>query len=412
MRLRKLVKSFEFSEDNRRQVTLGPNVRLNPQGNRLELVEGASGFPLTADLYAKTRLTQPATAKRWIGFEAVDKQKKVANVAVTSTRYRLSNDGAAQLWWNGSAWAAAGAGQWNTEQEVAEHIADFDSQAIQVVINLRTTSADETPEVSEVKLLFESDLEWEQEYIARSVLPALREELRPIAEWAEDFAASTNTISLAGIETPYNIVGVDSVYNLTTDPQLRHPLAVASYNTTTKLVTLTAPTGAPAALLVRFTFEPEIMIVTSQDYTEISKVPAVCIESIVQNTHRPVEEPGPSVCNRFGDGSGWQIKEGYQADIDFTVKFVTDKVRDLDALSDELKRFFANRLLRARGQDEFFRVQALEEYSHQPTALQSELHSARLRARIFNAVFYVRDAVAVTATQRFNVAGGNVEFQV
>ncbi len=229
---------------------------------------------------------------------------------------------------------------------------------------------------------------------------------------AEAFTSPTSTISLAGIETPYNIAGVDSVYDLTADPQKRHPLSVASYNPTTKVVTLTAPTPGTATLLVRFAFEPEVMIITSQDWLEISKVPAVCIESIVQNTHRPVEEPGPSVCNRFGDGSGWQLKEGYQADIDFTVKFVADKVRDLDALADELKRFFANRLLRARGQDEFFRVQALEEYSHQTQALQSELHSARLRARIFNAVFYVRDAVAVTATQRFNVAGGNVEFQV
>ncbi len=412
MRLKKLVKSFEFCEDNRRQVVLGPGVRLNPKTNRLELVSGADGYATTADLYAKTRLTTPTSAKRWIGFEAVDKQKKVHGAVVTSTRYRLSSDGANALWWDGAAWSAAGAGQWNTEQEVAEHIAAFASQAVQVLINLATTDPSQTPELLEVKLLYESDLEWEAEYIARSLLPALREEVRPIATWIEEFAAPTSTISLARIETPYKINGIDAVYNLTTDPQRRSPLAVASYNPATKAVTLVSATPGPAKLLVRFYFEPAVMIVRSQDYVELSKVPAICIESIVQDTHRPVEEPGPSVCNRFGDGSGWQLKDGYQADIDFTVKFVTDKVADLDTLGDELKRFFANRLLRARGQDEFFRLQALEEYSHQPAALQSELHSARLRARIFNAVFYVRDAVAVTATQRFNVAGGNVAFTV
>jgi hypothetical protein len=409
MKLKKLVKAFEFLEDNRRQVTLGPSVRLNPQGHRLELVSGVTGFPLTADLYAKTRLTTPTTAKRWIGFEAVDKQKKRANVVVTSIAFRLSSDGSNQLWWNGAAWVAAAPGQWNTELEVAENIAAFNSQSVQVVINLKTTAPDQTPEVYAVKLLYESDIEFEAEYIARSLIPALREELRPIAEFAVDAAAPISTVDLKRIETPYKFAGVDSVYNLTSDPDRRAPLA-HSYNATTKVVTLTAP--ATGRVLVRFTFEPQVMILRSQDYEELSKVPAVCIESIVQDSHLPVEEPGPSVCNRFGDGAGWQLKDGYQADIDFTVKFVADKTRDLDTLGDALKTFFANRLLRARGQDEFLRVQALEEYSHQTSALQSELHSARLRARIFNAVFYVRDAVAVTATQRFDVAGGNVEFQV
>lgn len=411
MRLKKLVKSFEFVEENRRQITLGPSVRLNPQENRLELVN-TSGFPLTADLYAKTRLTTPSSAKRWIGFEAIDKQKKVNQLVVTSTRYRLSSNGTNQLWWNGTAWSAAAPGQWNTEQEVAENIANFVGQSIQVVINLATTDGGQTPEVYAVKLLYESDLEWEAEYIARSLLPAMREELRPIAMYALDVTTPTTAVDLKGVETPYDIVDVDSVYNLTTDPAKLAPLGVASYNPTTKVLTLAAATPAPARILVRFTYRPQIMIVRSQDYIELAKVPAVCIESIVQDTHKPVEEPGPSVCNRFGDGSGWQLKDGYQADIDFVVKFVTDKVADLDSLGDALKTFFANRLLRARGQDESFRLQALEEYSHQTQALQSELHSARLRARIFNAVFYIRDAVAVTATQRFNVAGGNVVFTV
>jgi hypothetical protein len=407
MRLKKLVKSFEFLEENRQQITLGPNVRLNPQENRIELRAGSNGYPTLADLYAKTRLTTPNTAKRWIGFEVVDRRPPG-----TAIKYRLSPDGLAEKWWNGSAWVNASPGQWNTELEVASNIATFASQPIQVVANLSTSDVDETPELYSIKLLYESDLEWEQEYVARSLLPALKEELRPIAQYMEDFTSPTTTVQLSKIKTPYEFVDVDSVYNVTADPDRLAPLTVASFDPSTKVLTLAVPTPSTARLLVRFTYKPLVAIVRSQEYTEVSKVPAVVIESIVQNTHKPVEEPGPSVCNRFGDGSGWQLKDGYQSDIDITIKFVTDKVGDLDALSDQLKQFFRNRLLRARGQDEFVRMQALEEYSHQPSALQSELHSARLRARIFNAVFYVRDAVAVTTTQSFNVTGGNVEFQV
>ncbi len=408
MRLRKLIKQFEFSEDNRRQIVLGTNVRLNPKENRLELVEGTLGFPTGPDLFARTRVTKPATAKRWIGFEAVDKHKKVNGATVTFIGYRLGN-GLVEQWWNGSAWVTASAGQWNTEAEVAANIAAFVGQSIQVIANLRTTDATQTPELYLVKLLYESDIEFEQEYIARSMLPAMREEVRPIALYPIEVGAPTSTIDLNAIETPYNILDIDSVYNVTADPDKLAPLA-ATYDANTKIVTLGAPAG-PCVLLVRFVYVPEIMIIRSQDYTELSKIPAVCIESIVQDTHLPIE-PGPSVCDRFGDGAGWQLKEGFQANISFTVRFTTDKASDLDSLSDELKRFFENRLLRARGQDEFVRLQTFEEYSHQPSALQSELHSARLRARIFNAVFYVRDAVPVTATQRFIVAGGNVAFQV
>jgi hypothetical protein len=338
----------------------------------------------------------------------VDKNKKVNGTVVTFIGYRLGN-GLVEQWWNGSAWATASAGQWNTEAEVAANIATFVGQSIQVIANLRTTDATQTPELYLVKLLYETDIEFEQEYIARSLLPAMREEVRPISLFPIDVPAATTIIDLSVIETPYNILDIDSVYNLTADPDKLANLS-ATYDGSTKRVTLGAPVG-PCRVLVRFVYLPEMMIIRSQDYTELSKIPAVCIESIVQDSHTPIES-GPSVCDRFGDGAGWQLKEGFQANINFTVRFTTDKVSDLDSLSDELKRFFENRLLRARGQDEFVRLQTFEEYSHQPSALQSELHSARLRARIFNAVFYVRDAVPVTATQRFIVAGGNVAFQV
>jgi hypothetical protein len=53
-----------------------------------------------------------------------------------------------------------------------------------------------------------------------------------------------------------------------------------------------------------------------------------------------------------------------------------------------------------------------EEYSHQPSALQSELHSARIRARLCNARFYLKDAVPVFATRRVLIQGGNLNLEV
>jgi hypothetical protein len=409
MRLKKLVKRFDFSNDERRNVTLGSGVRLAYERQQLELIAINNVYSTAPDLFAKTRLTSPNTCKGWIGFECEAKMKKNgAGAVVTSLGFRLSRDGTAQLWWNGSAWTAADPGEWNTEAEICAHIAAFTGQSIQVIVNLKTSDGAYTPEVQTVKLLWNSDIEFQQEYIARSMIPAMREEILPISEYAVDLTATSTTLDLKKIETPYNIVSIDAVYNLTDDPTKQTDL-LASYNTTTKVVTF-ASVGASKRVLVRFVYAPNIVIIQSQDFKEISKIPAVCIESIFLEKSRQMD-PGEHVLNR-ATGLGWKLKDGFQEDISFTIRYVTDKVADLDALADQVKKFFMDRLLRCRGQDENVRLYTIEEYSHQPSALQSELHSARLRARILDAVFYLKDAVPVQATQRFLVTGGNVEFQV
>lgn len=410
MRVRKLVKRFDFSNDERRNVTLGNGVRLVPERHQLELIASNNVFSTQPDLYAKTRLTTPNTCKGWIGFEVEATMKKNGQGAVvTSLGFRLSKDGTTQLWWNGAAWVAANTGQWNTESEVCDHIAAFTGQSIQVIINLKTSDGAYTPEVQAVKLLWNSSIEFQQEYIARSMIPAMRQEILPISEYAVKVgSAAITTLDLNKIETPYNIVSVDSVFNTTDDPTRQTDL-FASYNPTTKIVTFNSvPAGKVVS--VRFVYSPEIVIVQDQDFTELSKIPAVCIESIVQDQSRQVD-PGEHVINR-ATGAGWRLIDGYQQDINFTVRYVADKTADLDSLSDQVKKFFQERLLLARGQDEMVRLYTTEEYSHQPGSLQSGIHSGRLRARIAGAFFQLKDAVAVQGTMRFLVQGGNVSIQV
>jgi len=405
MRVRKLVKRFDFSNDERANVTLGSGVRLAYERQQLELIAVNNVYSTAPDLFAKTRLTTPATCKGWIGFECEAKMKKnAAGTVVTSLGFRLSRDGATQLWWNGAAWTAAAPGQWNTEAEICSHIAAFTGQSIQVIVNLKTSDGAFTPEVRAVKLLWNSDIEFQQEYIARSMIPAMREEILPISEYAVDLTSASTTIDLKKIETPYDIVSIDSVYNLTNDPTKQTNI-FSSYNSATKVVTFTS-VGAGKRVLIRFVYAPSVVIIQSQDFAELSQIPAVCIESIFME-HMVECDPGESVINRE-TGAGWQLTDGYQQDINFTVRYTTDKTADLDALADQVKKFFQSRLLRCRGQDEYVALYTIEEYSHQPSALQSELHSARLRARICNAPFFLKDAVAVQGVLRVLITGGNL----
>lgn len=409
-RVKQLIKRFNFEEDNRPLITFGPSVRMDPRLNFLQLAADSTGaYPTTADLFAKTRLWAPATAKRWTQFEAVVTQaENELNQQVTDVKYRLSTDGANQLWWNGAAWTAAAPGQWNTEAEVANNIAALVTRSIQVIVNPSTTDKRFTPRLTAVKLGWDSDIVFDDEYIGRSLIPALREEIRPIAELAIQTTASTTTADLNAIETPYDIQGIDSVYNTTDDPAKLVDLAV-SYDAGTKIATFAAvPAGK--VVLIRFTFAPVVAIVTDQDFTELDKIPAITIESITESYSREIPI-GESVINK-STGAGYQLVHGHQCDIDFLIRVTTDKEKDYNAVVEQLDRFFSERLLLARGQDELFRVRLTDDYNHQTAIGQGSLHTGRLRGRISNAVFYVRDAQPVHATTRFVVSGGNVNFQV
>lgn len=404
-RLKNLIKEFQFTDKNRARITLGTNVRLDPVANRLELVLGPTGYPLTAELSASTWLTNPNRAKQWLLFEAVVINKKnFHNVVVTDVQYRLSVDGINALWWNGTAWATPTTGQWNTEADISANLPTFPmaTQSIQVILNLSTTDPNFTPEVKRLKILYASDLEWQEEYVARSLMPMLREEFLPISEFASSLPAGRTTLDLNTIETPYDIQSIDAVYNITTDPNQLVDL-FASYDPTTKIVTWTGPTALNDVIWVRFVYAPKMIMAQSQDFIELSKVPCVLIESIDSSNETQIARPDWVVDK--ATNAGFQLARGFQCDLDIAISFTSDKLKDLDRMSDQAKKVFQERLLRARGQDENFRLYVTSEYTQALSETQAELHIGRLRARICRAVFYPNDAKPVHGVKRFLMNG-------
>lgn len=409
-RLRKLIKWFPFEETFRKDITLGPDVRLNPRRNRLELKATADQFPTTPDLFAKTRVTTPARVKNYIGFFVILRNKKVGTTQVTDVLFRLGN-GTQEFYFNpgASAWIPASPNNWNTEQEVADNIASFPGQSLQVIINLSTQDPTLSPEVDEVRVLYEADLDsFQEEYVVRSFIEDLREQIRPIAEYAIE--SDGGTIDLGNIETPYNIVDVDSAYDDTADPAHLVDLE-PTFDPGTKIVTLgtTAPLGN--TVLLRFVYKPEVALTTSQDFTELAKVPVIVLDDVTL-TNKTRVRPRPYVINK-GTAQGFALEEGYQADIQIPLRLITDKAKDLDRLAGEVKRYFANtRLIRSRGQDDLFALTIIEPFDNVTTASQKEIHAGRLLATIRHAVFYPEDAKPITGVKRFKVTGGNIEVEV
>lgn len=404
-RLKKLIKEFVFEEKNRPRIVLGAGVRLSPEDQRLELAPIGGPYPLTANLQATSWVSNPNRLKQWLLFEAIVKNKKdIHGAVVTSVKYRLSVDGTAHLWWNGTTWTTPSAGEWNTEAELSAHLPTFPvaTQSLAVVLNLSTTDSAVTPEVKRLKFLYSSDLEFQEEYVARSLLPLMRDEILPISDYPFKASAGQTSVSLSRVETSYNVVSIDSVYNATTDPNQLTDL-FASYDPTTKTVVWTPAVAAGDMIWIRFVYNPEIIMAQSQDFTQLSKLPAVLIESVDSGKKTEISHTDWVVDK--ATNSGWRLAPGFQCDLDVSVRFTADKLKDLDRLGDQVKKVFTERLFRARGQDELFRLYITSEYTQAFSETQSEIHSGRLRARICNAVFYPNDAKPVNGVQRFLMNG-------
>lgn len=410
MRTKKLIKMFRFEEKRRADLTIGVDTRLNPEQHWLQLKEGSKGqYPLDADLQVKTWVTNPDAVTAWAGFQVdLSNFQDDAGSIVTSVGYKLG-DGTEEYFWNGGAWVVAGASDWNTEAEVAANISAFPAteRKLQVILNLTTTDANVTPRVRAVRVLYESRIEFQEDIIYRSMVRSFRNELRPISDYPIVLLADSSTVDLKNtypLQTPYNVVGIDSVFNETDDPDWRVDL-FSSYNSATKVVTLTGSVDAGKQLRIRFTYEPEVAVRTSRDYEELEKVPQVLLESI--ELVDAYEAPSDEWVLDKSTGQGFRVFAPLMGDLEINLVVITDKQTDQMRLADEVKRYFATHpTLRSTGLDEEYRLWLVDEYELLARSRDPDIYSGRMVFRIVDALFWSKDAAEAFATRRFRLIGG------
>jgi len=399
-RLKKLIKEFVFEERNRSRITL-EGLRLNPCCHHLE-IEGeryplqGGPWPTDTELKAKTWLTNPKSVKQWLSFESVHTEPEG-----TSIGFRLSTDGVDELFFDGGTWRTAVAGEWNTEAEVANSIATLPvtSQSLQVVVNLATTDTSVTPILKKLKVLFDSDIEELEDILVRSLVSSIREKVRPIAELG---IQSDGTVSVPfQPKTKYENTEIDSVYNLTTDPNRLADLFVSEAG---GIITLSSAPTLNDVILVRFTYEPVVNIAQGQDFVELSKVPAVILDDIRSFASKKIAK-GESVLNK-STNSAWQLDEGEQRSLEIMIRLVTGKELDLKRLTDAVNEYFEQtELLRLKATDEDVRMVVATSFNDGNFPNQVGVHTARIRVQILDAVFYPRPAIQKSGVKRLIVGG-------
>lgn len=414
MRLINIVKTWDFTENNRARMTFN-GLRLNPGRARVELSrvelppdeDNETLYSTELDLSVTSWTTTPMSAMEWRGFEAEVthvRDPDGTGTVVTSAGFRLRN-ASNQYWWDGSAWVVNNT-DWNTEAEVAANIAAFPiaTRTIGVVVNLITTDARVTPTLQAVKVLYGSNHEPEEDYIIRSLIPYLKEGVRPIGRLNAQQVAMGTTFTLAAalVSTPYDVVDVDSVFNETADPDMLTNL-LASYNPTTRVITLSSSVAAGQNLRINFIYRPLVARATSRDFDELNRVPAILIEE--QRLLNKSERGGFDTVMNRATGQGVKVYTPSQGDYELAVTVITDKLVDQARLAQETRRHIvANPLMNSRGLDEPTRVWLIDDGEAIGLSNPKDIHSSVLRIRIVGALFFERGSEPTTAVSGFGTS--------
>lgn len=327
----------------------------------------STGFYSTdADIWFRTWVTNPKAAREFIMVQVKGKNSNGMDGS-TSWQVRLY-DGTDHIYWDGAAWSVAGAGDWNTEAEINANLSTFSflpNRRFAVVVNLVTTDKYITPTITEIKTLLKIRIDYIEDLIYRSLIPLMEANIRPLAN--VDFPAllsDTDEIDMNDydFDTNFNIVDIEAVYDFTNDSELLYNL-LDSYDTGTKVITLTSTMLTGSVPLVVFRYQPDIIYTTQQDYLEVNKIPSIIINRIEIPTETSFSLSARDGIVDKGTGDAVLFPEPSRATLQFRVQLKTDKGVDLARMLSSFMKFFdENKKITAIGVDENYRMQIIREY--------------------------------------------------
>lgn len=431
--IRKLIKRMDFNREEFPRIDLSGGLRLNIQRQRLELptqVTSAAPFSLTRpyslaqNLTARTWTTNPKALRRWILFQVerrIDPPYSNPNIEGTpvTIRFRLS-DGVVDRWWDGAEWSPVVTDDdWNSEAEVADHVQDFPvaTRKLAVVVNMYTLDQNVTPYVLAVKLLYEADFEEEWSIVYESLLPAIKQLARSRGRVAYRLPIDANSISFVdlkalGFDTSYNIVDVVAAYNHTDDPDHLIDIRV-SYDSGSKLLTLSEELEAEKVVYVDFLFEPVVVVNTTRDYYEIAALPSVAVTQLTFVDMLPQSEGSEDSVHHPITGEGWRVPGPREFDVQAVIEITADKQYDGSNISSAIRRWIGEVvLLTMAGSDERYQMISEGEREDTSTPGEDDIREYRIPITILRVAAFDLEAEPSMRPSKIVFTGGNLAFTV
>ena len=396
--------SFDFLEERRDDMVFSDSdkVRLDPDDATLKLVELEDGsFPTDNDLYIITYQIDPKSAKSWVAFQSLDILPEN-----TLLQYRL-HDGTNQRYWNGSIWAIAGTSDWNTEAEIAGNIGSFPVSVLRIVVNLKSTDGVNTPEVSSILVGYEAEITFLDDWIYRTLVPYFEDNIQPWARWTIEQGTTGTTVDLNNypLDSRFDLQDISRVYNHTDDPNHTTDI-LDSYNTGTKIITLTTSVNAGKILWIEFVYSvPVVVTTTSTDFTELQKVPCIVMENITVVDRQRFWQNNAIVDKSTGNlvlyPPAWTIK--LSLDLVMLAPTSVDGMRLTETVQAYLEN---NRTIIANGTDIPYDINVIDAYDRLDMTELSNIESSRISIEVCNLQAWLRPATTgLKAVQKFNITG-------
>lgn len=405
---------FPFEDRPLLQFSDAAKVRVHPDDHVLRLKPDSAGrYPTDANLYVRGPELNPTAARLWRAIQVhADEVLADDGTPVATVRYRLNN-GTADYWWNGSAWAAPAAGDWNTHAELQTHLQAFPvtSRKIRIVFGLRTTDAAYTPTVHAVQLIYDADVMSDlEELVYRTLVQQLKTIRAPVEvalAWPGGTTADLDT-ALQQLEA-VTFDGALAVFNHTDDSGHGTDL-LSSYNASTHVVTLTGSLDAGKKVVVRLQAVPLVAFTTHPDFNEVSHLPAITIEGITQQFKaEPLTRQ--AAVNVTTLTAVW-MKAPRQSDFVVDLRLMAARGLDLVRLADAVEVWLrATRVLRIAALDARTAVVIDRQIDAAPRPDESSAQDARLTVRLKNVECWIYPAEAGYGVGQL-VASGSLDATV
>jgi len=190
----------------------------------------------------------------------------------TTVRLRVGDGDSSWKYWDGGSWSDPGDdSDWSTQAEVVANLDAYVQGKTKVAfqLELKTTDQYETPSLYAIRMIVKiTPISWKEDLVANAMVTDIRDNVRPITVAQYYLDADTTTIAMKDLYGPlessetegddrldYDIQGIDAVFNLTDDPT-RQTNLLSSYNSTTKIITLSGEQDEDDLIEIQSTYRP------------------------------------------------------------------------------------------------------------------------------------------------------------
>ncbi len=366
----RLIQNFTFDSEMRSTISLSNSAKIrlnteNPLSQKLQLkLQDDGTYPLDTGLYASTPILTANALNKWLKFEALVVEDPLTHLLDEdfTIRFKVKTT-AGNYYWTGTAWATAGANNWCTEAELNTNLSTFPiatvgNKGIGFVVNIQTDDPTKTPEVIELKLVGEFEIEFLDDIIYDSVVRKLNTEFRStsVLRFQNSGSVAISSINLSTVleNKGYNVTGIRRVTNVTDDSMALTNLYQSYAQGAVKrdgftfapgTVTFTGTVAVGKVIEVIFEYVPEIVIRQNQDFYEVATFPSLVIERI--------NDIGSLFNMRARNGNGLDyvrdkaaltavvVRSPTQQTLKFEYAVFTNSQTDQIRLMDDLNRFMS-----------------------------------------------------------------------